>query len=115
MTPGSFNSFQLTVAAANALISTLICLSVAVNFVFSVVFMLGCTFAPQLYPAMLRSPINAGAFCMIAGLVIVPVVSLFTKKPAEEIVEGSFACYKKKVLVEQQKALPYEDTQPAEL
>ncbi len=89
--------------------------AVAVNFVFSVVFMLGCTFAPQLYPAMLRSPINAGAFCMIAGLVIVPVVSLFTKKPAEEIVEGSFACYKKKVLVEQQKALPDEDTQPAEL
>ncbi|MBQ3401250.1 MAG: sodium:solute symporter family protein [Lachnospiraceae bacterium] len=89
--------------------------AVAVNFVFSVVFMLGCTFAPQLYPAMLRSPINAGAFCMIAGLVIVPLVSLFTKKPAQEIVEGSFACYTKKVLVEQKEALPDEDTQPAEL
>jgi len=42
---------------------------------------------------------------MIAGLVIVPVVSLFTPKPDKEVVEGSFACYEEKVLVRQRSAL----------
>ena len=33
------------------------------------------------FPAILHSPINAVAFCMLARLVIVPVVSLITTKP----------------------------------
>ena len=33
----------------------------------------------------IASPINAGAIAMIAGLIIVPIVSLFTKKPGAEI------------------------------
>ena len=50
------------------------------------------------FPAILQSPINCGAFVMIAGLVIMPVVSLFTKKPDRELVEDAFSCYDKKVV-----------------
>ena len=41
----------------------------------------------------LLSSINAGAFAMLAGLVIVPVVSLLTKAPPKADVEACFACY----------------------
>jgi SSS family transporter len=44
------------------------------------------------FPTLLQSPINAGAFAMLAGLVIVPVVSLFTKKPEEKLIEETFSC-----------------------
>lgn len=39
----------------------------------------------------LLSPINAGAFAMIVSLIIVPVVSLFTKAPDEKVVENAFS------------------------
>jgi len=75
------------------------------SFIFAVCFMLVDLFAGAHLPTVLQSPINAGAFCMVAGLVIVPVISLFTKKPDAERVEATFACYGKKVLVEQREAL----------
>jgi len=43
---------------------------------------------------LLQSPINSGAFTMLAGLVIVPLVSLLTKAPPKEEVDSQFACYK---------------------
>ena len=52
-----------------------------------------------LFPALLQSPINAGAFCMLAGLVIVPVVSLFTRAPDKAKLERIFSCYERKVVV----------------
>lgn len=42
------------------------------------------------FPVLLQSPINCGAFAMIAGLIIVPLVSLITKKPEKAIVEHAF-------------------------
>ncbi len=57
------------------------------------------------FPVLLQSPINAGAFAMIVGLMIVPVVSLFTKRPEAEMVEECFACYNKKVEVSQKRSL----------
>ena len=63
------------------------------SFLFSTVVMLANTVAKPLFPVILQSPINAGAFCMIAGLVIVPLVSLFTKKPDETHLENVFSCY----------------------
>ena len=57
------------------------------------------------FPTLLQSPINAGAFCMIAGLVIVPVVSFVTKKPDKALVDSAFACYDKEVLVHQSTSL----------
>ncbi len=71
----------------------------AVNFLFSTVVMLANIFIRPMFPAMLQSPINAGAFCMLAGMVIVPVVSLLTPKPDAAKVDAIFACYKRKVTV----------------
>ncbi len=39
-----------------------------------------------------HSPINAGAFAMLFGIVIVPVVSLLTAKPEEKHVRKVFSC-----------------------
>lgn len=50
-------------------------------------------------PAVLQSPINCGAFAMLAGFIIVPLVSLFTKAPDGKLVDEAFACYDKKVTV----------------
>ena len=41
----------------------------------------------------------------VAGLVIVPAVSLFTRKPDQTLVDDAFACYEQKVLVPQREAL----------
>ena len=79
------------------------------SFFFSVVFMLVDLFARPILPAPLQSPINAGAFCMLAGLVIVPVVSMITPKPEEALVEDAFSSYSKKVLVQQTEALSDEE------
>lgn len=57
------------------------------------------------FPAILQSPINAGAAAMLAGFVIVPVVSLFTQKPEEQWVEKTFACYNKKIEVSVKRSL----------
>ena len=54
---------------------------------------------------ILQSPINAGAFCMILGLILVPLISLITPKPDRRIVDNAFSCYEKKVLVRQTNAL----------
>ncbi len=57
------------------------------------------------FPAMLQSPINCGAFVMVAGLVIVPLVSLVTPKLKKDAVDEMFACYESKVTVSAKKAL----------
>ena len=62
-------------------------------FVFSTVLMLANIFAKDSFPPIMQSPINCGAIAMIAGLLIVPVVSLFTKKPDKQLVDAAFACY----------------------
>ena len=74
-------------------------------FLFSTVVMLANIFAGSRFPAILQSPINAGAFCMLAGLIIVPVVSLITPKPNRQLVDAAFSCYDRKVLVRQRQAL----------
>ena len=61
--------------------------------------------ARSAFPAMLQSPINCGAFVMILGLVVVPIVSLFTKKPDKDAVEKMFSCYEQKVSVPAKEAL----------
>ena len=71
-----------------------------VSFVFSTVFMLAVISPVKgSLPALLQSPINAGAFCMIVGLAVVPVVSLFTKAPDRKRLEDVFSCYERKVTV----------------
>jgi len=74
-------------------------IAVWVNFAFAscfmilnVIFTMTKTF-PSFYPDVLKSSINAGAFVMLAGVIIVPLVSLFTKAPDKATVENSFSCY----------------------
>ncbi len=78
------------------------------SFIFSTVVMLANIFVRSSFPPLLQSPINAGAFCMVAGLIIVPIVSLFTSKPDKKLVDGAFECYNKEVLVPQSNALGRE-------
>ena len=73
--------------------------AVWVNFIFASAFMIANIVIKPLFPAILQSPINAGAFCMLAGLIIVPVVSLFTKAPAKEHLDHVFSCYDRTVEV----------------
>ncbi|MCR5748127.1 MAG: sodium/solute symporter [Lachnospiraceae bacterium] len=65
----------------------------------------------NMFPAtkFIQSPINAGAAAMIAGLIIVPVVSFFTPKMEQGEIDFVFDCFKEKHMVEQQYALPDED------
>ncbi len=67
------------------------------SFLFSAVVMLANMLVKDWFPAILRSPINAGVFCMLAGFLIVVVVSLVTKPPKKEHIEQVFVCYKKEV------------------
>ncbi|MBP5289353.1 MAG: sodium:solute symporter [Clostridia bacterium] len=73
--------------------------SVWVSFVFSSVVMIANMLWRSAFPAVLQSPINAGAFCMLAGLVLVPLVSLITPKLPKADVEQIFSCYNRKVSV----------------
>lgn len=63
------------------------------NFLFSTVVMLSNILFSRHFPVILRSPINAGAFCMLAGLILVPLVSLLTQKPDAEHIQQVFSCY----------------------
>jgi len=76
-------------------------LSVWVCFIFGV----GFTVA-NMFLKFIASPINAGAVTMLAGLVIVPLVSLITPKLAKEKVDGIFSCYDETVTVEKRYSLP---------
>lgn len=69
--------------------------SVWVCFIFGSVLMIANMLFRAQFPVLLQSPINAGAFAMLAGLIIVPVVSLFTKKPDDALVEDAFSAYKR--------------------
>ncbi len=76
-----------------------------VSFFFGSGLMLVDMLAPSVLPAVMRSPINCGAIAMLAGLVIVPVVSLATPKPDKKLVEDSFACYNSPKIVPQKDSL----------
>ena len=64
------------------------------SFIFGVGFMLLNMFGSSILPPILKSPINCGVIAMLAGLVIVPVVSLLSPKPDEESVNEIFSCLK---------------------
>ena len=51
------------------------------------------------FPAIIQSPINAGAVAMLAGLLIVPIVSALTPKPDQKLVDDAFKCYDEKITV----------------
>ena len=83
-----------------------------VSFLFSTVVMLANIFVGKYFPAILVSPINAGAFCMLAGLVIVPVVSLVTRPPEAKLMDEVFACYERTITVTVKDSIGNPQRQP---
>ncbi|MCI7180160.1 MAG: sodium/solute symporter [Schaedlerella sp.] len=53
----------------------------------------------------IASPINAGAIAMVAGLIIVPVVSLITPKMDKKKVDAVFTCLDETVVVSKKKSI----------
>lgn len=76
-----------------------------VSFLFGCILMIVDMAIPSILPAFMQSPINCGSIAMLAGLVIVPVISLLTPKPEQQFVDEVFSCYKKTNVVEQKTAL----------
>ena len=76
-----------------------------VCFIFGSVLMIANMLVRSSFPAIIQSPINCGAIAMLAGFIIVPVVSCFTKKPDNVLVDDTFACYNKTTQVKQKTAL----------
>jgi len=74
-------------------------LSVWCCFIFSSGVMILNIFFRDYFPDIIKSPINAASFCMLAGLIIVPLVSLISKAPDKDAVENCFSCYEKEVSV----------------
>ena len=53
----------------------------------------------------IASPINAGAIAMIAGLIVVPIVSVITPKLDKKRVDDIFTCYDEKVTITKKRSL----------
>lgn len=53
----------------------------------------------------IASPINAGAVAMIAGMIIVPVVSLISPKMDKAKLDEIFSCLEEKILVSKRKSI----------
>ncbi|MDR2745398.1 MAG: sodium:solute symporter [Desulfovibrio sp.] len=79
--------------------------SVWTCFLFSTLLMTANIFFRDDFPVLLRSPINAGAFAMLAGLILVPLVSLFTRASETRMLDEIFSCYEKPVTVRSQESL----------
>jgi len=78
------------------------------SFIFGSGIMILNMVAKNIFPTILQSPINCGVIAMVAGLIIVPVVSLITKPIDKQITDNAFACYDKKVTVSVKDALGEE-------
>ena len=76
-----------------------------VSFLFGSLLMIANMLFRAHFPTLLQSPINCGAVAMLAGLVIVPVVSLLTPKPDSGFVEETFACYNKETHAKAKESL----------
>lgn len=59
----------------------------------------------NMFWSYIASPINAGAIAMIAGLVVVPIVSLITPKMKKETVDELFTCYEEEVVITKKHSL----------
>ncbi len=67
---------------------------------------MACSFAKITFISpYFSSPINAGVLAMVVGLILVPVVSLLTKKPDQKSVDEMFSCYDRTITVRATTAL----------
>lgn len=88
-------SKKVTRAAVAACFISGVGITVVHMFVFSLGFFPELTAAAAGLKLNMASPINAGAIAMLAGLVIVPVVSKFTSNSDQTELEKAFDCYRK--------------------
>ena len=72
-------------------------ITVVSMFLFNLGFFPELTKAAASLPLNLASPINWGAIAMIAGLVLVPLVSLFTKNKKQAQIDEVYDSYKKEL------------------
>ncbi len=79
--------------------------SVWACFIFGSGFMIFNMLCKSALPVILQSPVNSGVVAMIAGFIIVPLFSLFTRKPDRKSVENIFSCYDKEVVVHAKESL----------
>jgi len=79
--------------------------SVWVCFIFGAGIMILNMFFRSSFPVMLQSPINCGAVAMLGGLILVPLVSMFTPKQDKALVDEMFSCYESKVVVSAKEKL----------
>ena len=75
------------------------------SFIFSTVLMILNVLFRDAFPVIIQSPINAGAFTMLAGFIIVPAVSFITKAPDKKQVDECFSCYDEQVQVKVKTSL----------
>ena len=75
------------------------------SFIVGIGFTTGNMIAGMAGHPLIASPINAGALAMLLSLVLVPIISLITKKPDSEYTEKIFSCYDEKVLTSRKNAL----------
>ena len=59
----------------------------------------------NMFLKFIKSPINAGAFTMLAGLILVPLVSLVTPRLKGDFVDRIFECYNEEVKVHKKSSL----------
>ena len=76
-----------------------------VSFLFGSGLMIWDMVARSTLPKILQSPINCGSIAMLAGFVIVPLVSLVTKAPDRRFTDKLFACYDRQHPVASKTAL----------
>lgn len=80
-------------------------IAVWVSFIFGAGVMILNMLARASFPVWLQSPINCGAFAMAAGLILVPVISLFTPAPDKSVVDFAFSGYDRQVVVSARESL----------
>ena len=59
----------------------------------------------NMFWGFIASPINAGAIAMVAGLIVVPVVSIATPRMDKQKVDDIFACLEEKVTVSKKRSI----------
>ena len=79
--------------------------SVWASFIFGAGIMILNMIARSQFPTVLQSPINCGVIAMLGGLVIVPIVSLLSKKTDKDKTEQMFSCYNRDVVVKSKESL----------
>jgi len=79
--------------------------AVWVCFLFGSLFMVANMLFRSAFPPILQSPINAGALSILSGVVLMPLISAFSKPLDKQMVEDTFSCYDETVTVTARKAL----------